>query len=91
MGDKTQLDGVSKKGQTGICKVLIVGAMSRIRSAVRKGILPDGWLGRFVARKSRMIAAVAAGQQTASNFMGHDDPPRRRLTSASAVLLCGLL
>ena len=33
--------------------------MSRIRWIVRKGVLPDNWLGRLLARKSRMVAAVA--------------------------------
>ena len=33
-------------GQSDIRKLLIVGAMSRIRWIVRKGVLPDNWLGR---------------------------------------------
>ena len=46
-GGKIRLGGVSKMGQTDIRKLLIVGAMSRIRWIVRKGVLPDNWLERF--------------------------------------------
>ncbi|MFG1379699.1 IS110 family transposase [Xanthobacter autotrophicus] len=54
-GDKTRLGGVSKMGQTDIRKLLIIGAMSRIRWIIRKGILPESWLGRLVGRKPRMV------------------------------------
>ena len=40
-GGKMGLGSVSKMGQTDIRKLLIVGAMSRIRWSVRKGVLPD--------------------------------------------------
>lgn len=58
-GGKTRLGGVSKMGQTDIRKLLIVGAMSLIRWIVRKGVLPDNWLGGILGRKPRMVAAVA--------------------------------
>jgi len=45
-------------GQADIRKLLIVGAMSRIRWIVRKGVLPDNWLGRVLGRKPRTGAAV---------------------------------
>jgi hypothetical protein len=48
-------------GQTDICKLLIVGAMSRIRWIVRKGVTPD-WLGWLVGRKPRMVAACLRKQ-----------------------------
>jgi len=38
---------MSKMGQSDIRKLLIVGAMSRIRWIVRKGVLPDNWLGKL--------------------------------------------
>ncbi|WP_024280268.1 hypothetical protein [Xanthobacter sp. 126] len=62
---KTRLGGVSKMGRTDIRKLLIVGAMSRIRWIIRKGILPDSWLGRLVGRKPRMVAAVALANKMA--------------------------
>jgi transposase len=40
-GGKTKLGGMSKMGQSDIRKLLVVGAMSRIRWIVRKGVLPD--------------------------------------------------
>ena len=64
-GGKTCLGGVSKMGQADIRKLLIVGAMSRIRWIVRKGTLPDNWLGRVLERKPRMVAAVALANKMA--------------------------
>jgi transposase len=67
-GGKTRHGGVSKMGQTDIRKLLIVGAMSRIRWIVRKGVMPDNWLGRMVARKPRMVVAVALADKMARNI-----------------------
>jgi transposase len=67
-GGKTRHGGVSKMGQTDIRKLLIVGAMSRIRWIIRKGVMPDTWLGRVVARKPRMVAAVALANKMARNI-----------------------
>jgi transposase len=64
-GGKTRLGSVSKMGQADIRKLLIVGAMSRIRWIVRKGILPDNWLGHVLGRKPRMVAAVALANKMA--------------------------
>ena len=62
---KTRLGSVSKMGQADIRKLLIVGAMSRIRWIVRKGVLPDNWLGHVLGRKPRMVAAVALANKMA--------------------------
>jgi len=64
-GGKTRLGGVSKMEQSDIRKLLIVGAMSRIRWIVRTGVLPDNWLGRVLGRKPRMVAAVALANKMA--------------------------
>ncbi|WP_312223892.1 IS110 family transposase [Rhizobium rhizoryzae] len=64
-GGKTRLGGVSKMGQTDIRRLLIVGAMSLIRWIVRKGVLPDDWLGHILGRKPRMVAAVALANKMA--------------------------
>lgn len=64
-GGKTRLGSVSKMGQSDIRRLLIVGAMSRIRWIVRKGVLPDNWLGRLMGRKPRMVAAVALANKMA--------------------------
>jgi transposase len=64
-GGKTRLGSVSKMGQADIRKLLIVGAMSRIRWIARKGVSPDNWLGRILGRKPRMVAAVALANKMA--------------------------
>ncbi len=64
-GGKTRLGAVSKMGQNNIRRLLIVGAMSRIRWIVRRGVLPDNWLGRILGRKPRMVAAVALANKMA--------------------------
>jgi len=64
-GGKTRLGGVCKMGQSDARKLLIVGAMSRIRWIMRKGVFPNTWLGRVVGRKPRMVAAVALANKMA--------------------------
>ncbi|WP_371033275.1 transposase [Methylosinus sp. PW1] len=51
-GGKTRLGSVSKMLQHNIRKLLIVGTMSRIRWIVRKGVLPDHWLGRILGARA---------------------------------------
>ena len=72
-GGKSKLGAVSKMGQADIRRLLIVGAMSVIRWVVRKGGSPNRWLASLVARKPKMVAAVALGQQNGSHDLGHDD------------------
>lgn len=67
-GGKILHGGVSKMRQTDIRKLLIVGAKSRIRWIIRKGVMPETWLGRMVARKPRMVAAVALANKMARNI-----------------------
>lgn len=64
-GGKTKLGSVSKMGQTDIRRLLIVGAMSVIRWVVRKGGSPNRWLAELVARKPKMVAAVALANKMA--------------------------
>ena len=52
-------------GQTDIRRLLIVGAMSVIRWVVRKGGSSNRWLAALVARKPRMVAAVALANKMA--------------------------
>ncbi|WP_246697755.1 transposase [Rhizobium sp. G21] len=67
-GGKTCPGGVSKMGQSDIRRLLIVGAMSLIRWIVRKGVLPDNWLGHILGRKVRMVAAVALANKMARSI-----------------------
>ena len=65
-GGKTRLGRTSKMGQRDIRRLLIIGAMSVIRVAVRRGGAPEGsWLARMLARKPRMLVAVALANKMA--------------------------
>ena len=64
-GGKVRLGAVSKMGQTDIRRLLIVGAMSVIRWVVRKGGSSNRWLAALVARKPKMVAAVALANKMA--------------------------
>ena len=64
-GGKARLGSVSKMGQTDIRRLLIVGAMSVIRWVVRKGGSANRWLAALVARKPKMVAAVALANKMA--------------------------
>ena len=64
-GGKTRLGSVSKMGQTDIRRLLIVGAMSVIRWVIRKGGSTNRWLAALVARKPKMVAAVALANKMA--------------------------
>lgn len=64
-GGKTRLGAVSKMGQCDIRRLLIVGAMSVIRWVVRKGGSENRWLANLVARKPKMVAAVALANKMA--------------------------
>ena len=55
----------SKMGQRDIRRLLIVGAVAVVRWAARKGA-PDGsWLARMLARKPKMLVAVALANRMA--------------------------
>lgn len=73
-GGSSKLGAVSKMGQTDIRRLLIVGASRRrrasratsvIRWVVRKGGSPNRWLAALVARKPKMVAAVALANKMA--------------------------
>jgi len=63
-GGKERLGRVSKMGQRDIRRLLVSGAMAVIRWAVRRG-KGDPWLMRLLARKPRMLAAVALANKMA--------------------------
>jgi len=62
---KTRLGSVSKLGQTDIRRLLIVGAMRVIGWVGRKGGSTNRWLAALVARKPKMVAAVAPANKMA--------------------------
>ena len=64
-GGKPRLGRISKMGQRDLRRLLITGAMSVVNSAVRHGKTTDPWLARMLARKPRMLVAVALANRTA--------------------------
>jgi transposase len=67
-GGKQVLGKTSKMGQRDIRRLLIIGAMAVVRWASRKGA-PDGtWLHRMLARKPRMLVAIALANKMARSM-----------------------
>ncbi len=64
-GGKTRLGRISKMGQRDIRRLLIMGAMTVVRWADRRGAPPGSWLARMLARKPRMLVAVALANRMA--------------------------
>jgi transposase len=68
-GGKQRLGKMSKMGQRDIRRLLIIGAMSAVNAVSRKGALkgaPEGsWLARMMARKPRMLVAIALANKMA--------------------------
>ena len=52
-------------GQRDLRRLLIIGAMAVICSANRRGGTQDPWLARMLARKPRMLVAVALANRMA--------------------------
>ena len=67
-GGKQLLGKTSKMGQRDIRRLLIIGAVAVVRWASRKGT-PDGtWLHRMLARKPRMLVAIALANKMARSI-----------------------
>jgi transposase len=64
-GGKTNLLGISKRGDTYLRTLLIHGARSVLLSLKRRPDLADGWLARVSARRNPNIAAVALANKNA--------------------------
>ncbi len=64
-GGKERLGRVSKAGQSDIRQLLIMGAMSRLYWMGRKSIPDTSWLARMLARKPRMLVAIALANKMA--------------------------
>ena len=52
-------------GQRDIRRLLIIGAMSVIRRATRKGTIPGTWLHGMLLRKPRKVVAIALANKMA--------------------------
>lgn len=64
-GGKARLGRMSKAGQTDIRRLLIIGAMSRLTGIGQKTIAEGSWLARMLARKPRMLVAIALANKMA--------------------------
>jgi transposase len=64
-GGKQRLGKTSKMGQRDIRRLMIIGAMSVIRAAARHGAPEGSWLERMLAKKPRMLVAIALANKMA--------------------------
>ena len=64
-GGKERLGRVSKAGQADIRRLLIMGAMARVSWASRKPPVQGTWMARMLARKPRMLVAIALANKMA--------------------------
>ena len=64
-GGKPRLGKISRMGQRDLRRLLITGAMTVVRHAIRRGKTADPWLARMLARKPRMLVAVALANRMA--------------------------
>jgi len=64
-GGKERLGRISKAGQRDIRRLLIIGAMTRIMGRTRQKLPVENWLGRLLARKPKMLVAIALANQMA--------------------------
>ena len=64
-GGKPRLGRISKMGQRDLRRLLIMGAMAVVQHAIRRGEITDPWLARMLARKPKMLVAVALANRTA--------------------------
>ena len=64
-GGKPRLGSISKMGQRDLRRLLVCGAMAVVRWACRRGETDDPWLARMLARKPRMVVAVALANRMA--------------------------
>jgi transposase len=64
-GGKQRLGATSKMGQRDIRRLLITGAMAVVQHASKKGTPENSWLGRMLAKKPRMLVAIALANKMA--------------------------
>ncbi len=64
-GGKVRLGRISRMGQRDLRRLLIIGATAVVRWAARRGAPAGSWLARMMARKPRMLVAVALANKIA--------------------------
>ena len=64
-GGKERLGRMTKAGQADIRRLLIIGAMSRLNWLGQRTIVEGSWLSRLLARKPKMLVAIALANKMA--------------------------
>jgi transposase len=64
-GGKQRLGRMTKAGQADIRRLLIIGAMSRLGWLGQRRITEGSWLSRMLARKPKMLVAIALANKMA--------------------------
>jgi transposase len=64
-GGKERLGRMTKAGQADIRRLLIIGAMSRLGWLGQRTIAEGSWLSRMLARKPKMLVAIALANKMA--------------------------
>jgi transposase len=64
-GGKERLGRTTKAGQADIRRLLIIGAMSRLNWLGQCTILKGSWLSQMLARKPKMLVAIALANKMA--------------------------
>jgi transposase len=64
-GGKERLGRMTKAGQADIRRLLIIGAMSRLGWLGQRTITEGSWLSRMLARKPKMLVAIALANKMA--------------------------
>jgi transposase len=64
-GGKQKLGRITKMGERTLRRLLVIGASSVIKQALLRGAPAGSWLGQMLARKPRMLVAVAMANKTA--------------------------
>jgi transposase len=64
-GGKTKLGQITRMGERTLRRLLVIGASAVIKQALIRGAPQGSWLGAMLARKPRMLVAVALANKTA--------------------------
>jgi transposase len=64
-GGRQVLGRTSEMGQCDIRRLLIIGAITRTRWAIKNGAPKCSWLEQMLERKPRMLVAIALANKTA--------------------------
>ncbi|WP_300074371.1 IS110 family transposase [uncultured Ruegeria sp.] len=86
-GGKERLGRMTKAGQADIRRLLIIGAMSRLNWLGMRSIAEGSWLSRMLARKPKMLVAIALANKMARQIWAmltkHEDYKDPELAGAA--------